>query len=123
MPTFSRITEQEAYDAVVEANRRFRSGNLPDAAYEFFHKHGVVVETWVLAMFGLNDEGPCHAGNLVTADASVFFFQVDLSDSQNCLWERLDTLPTDTRHPVRMALVLLDELSERPLSRLRPSPK
>jgi|GEM_PF-6863066 len=112
MANFKYITEQRAYDAVAGCNGLFRRGELPAPAYHFWKQHSVDPETWILASFSLNDEGPCFHGNAVDPNGVAFYFQVDFSDPENCVWESVDDLPRDTRHPIRMALVLRDELAK-----------
>lgn len=113
MADFKYITEQRAYDDVVAANRRFRRRELPGRAYGFWEAHGVDPQTWVLGSFALNDDGPCYHGNIIDPEGAPFYFQVDFSDPDNCMWERVDVLPKDTRHAIHMALVLRDELRAR----------
>jgi hypothetical protein len=113
---FTKISEQNAWDAVQDATRQVRRGESEQALLAWFRDHGVTVEQAVFPCLGVFDEG-VYSGTLVTQDRRVIEYFVDLSSPDEGDFEDVTTElgPKDPSHPARdlkdritMALVYFD---------------
>jgi hypothetical protein len=118
---FSKISEQNAWDAVANATARIRNGESEQALLAWFHEHGVNLDQAVFPCLGVFDEG-VYSGTLVTQDRRVVEYFVDLSCPEDGDFEDVTAQlgPKDPSHPARdlkdlitMALVFFDAQQSR----------
>lgn len=113
---FSKISEQNAWEAVATATSRIRRGESEQALLAWFRNQGVNLDQAVFPCLGVFDEG-VYSGTLVTQDRKVVEYFVDLSSPEDGDFEDVtDQLgPKDPSHPARdlkdlitMSLVFFD---------------
>ena len=114
---FSKISEQNAWDAVADTTQRVREGDVPDAALlDWFKAQGVNLAEAVFPAVVPFDDG-VYSGTLVTQERKVIEYFVDLSEPDDGDFEDVtDELgPKDPSHPahdvhdlITMSLVFFD---------------
>lgn len=113
---FSKISEQNAWEAVAAATSQIRRGESEQALLDWFRSQGVNLDQAVFPCLGVFDEG-VYSGTLVTQDRKVVEYFVDLSSPEDGDFEDVTGQlgPKDPSHPARdlkdlitMALVFFD---------------
>ncbi|PKM21899.1 MAG: hypothetical protein CVV10_07035 [Gammaproteobacteria bacterium HGW-Gammaproteobacteria-14] len=113
---FSKISEQNAWDAVADATEQVRRGESETALLAWFESQGVQIKQAIFPCLGMFDEG-VYSGTLVTQDRRVIEYFVDLSCPEDGDFEDVtaELGPKDPSHPMRdlkdritMALVYYD---------------
>jgi hypothetical protein len=114
---FSKVSEQNAWDAVATATKQIRQGESEQALLSWFEQQGVDLSKAVFPLLGLFDEG-VYSGTLITHERKVIEFFIDLACPEDGDFEDVtDQLgPKDPSHPgcdlkepITMALVFFDE--------------
>lgn len=115
---FSKISEQNAWDAVADTTRRVRAGDVPDAALlDWFRQQGIELDRAVFPALVPFDEG-IYSGTLVDQDRKVIEYFVDLSCPEEGDYEDVTASlgPKDPSHPasdikdlITMSLVYYDD--------------
>lgn len=118
---FSKVSEQNAWDAVATATDQIRHGESERALLDWFQAQGVNLGEAVFPCLGVFDEG-VYSGTLVTQDRKVIEYFVDLSSPEDGDFEDVTAQlgPKDPSHPARdlkdlitMALVYFDAQQSR----------
>ena len=118
---FSKVSEQNAWDAVAEATAQVRRGDSDGALLAWFQDRGVNLDHAVFPCLGVFDEG-VYSGTLITQDRKVIEYFVDLSSPEEGDFEDVtgELGPKDPSHPARdlkdritMALVYFDAQQSR----------
>jgi len=115
---FDKVSEQNAWDAVAEATRMARAGELESRQLlEWFSHRGVDLEQAVFPCIVPFDDG-IYSGTLVDQDRRVIEYFVDLSAPDDGEFDDVtgELGPKDPSHPasdvkdlITMALVYFDE--------------
>lgn len=106
---FTKISEQNAWNAVNEATQQVRQGeSVHPSLLAWFRQHGVDPEQAVFPCIGLFDDG-VFSGTLVTQDRRVIEYFVDMDEPEAGDFEDVtDELgPKDPSHPQRDILDLI----------------
>lgn len=118
---FSKISEQNAWDAVATATEQVRQGESEQALLSWFEQQGVSLDKAIFPLLGLFDEG-VYSGTLVTQERKVIEYFVDLACPEEGDFEDVTAQlgPKDPSHPARdlkdlitMALVYFDAQQRR----------
>ena len=115
---FSKISEQNAWDAVSDTTDKVRRGEVPDAALlDWFRAQGVELDRSVFPALVPFDEG-VYSGTLINQERKVLEYFVDLSTPEDGELEDVTGSlgPKDPAHPasdvkdlITMSLVFFDE--------------
>jgi hypothetical protein len=115
---FSKVSEQNAWEAVESTTLRVRRGDLEDQALvDWFRSQGVDLETSVFPCIGLFDDG-IYSGTLVNQERRVIEYFVDLECPEDGDFEDVTEQlgPKEPRHPeadikdlITMSLVYYDD--------------
>ena len=91
MPSFTRISEQQAWDALVELNGRFNAGALAPELRAFLRSRGHNSDNCVLVRLA-PDSGGTWIGTLVVSGGSTYEFDFDPNDAEACDLSALERL-------------------------------
>ena len=115
---FSKISEQNAWDAVSATTDKVRRGDVPDAALlDWFKAQGVDLSRSVFPALVPFDDG-VYSGTLINQDRQVLEYFVDLDSPDDGELEDVTSSlgPKDPAHPahdvkdlITMSLVFYDE--------------
>ena len=115
---FDKVSEQNAWDAVAEATRKARSGEVESSnLLDWFSRQGVDLERAVFPCIVPFDDG-IYSGTLVDQERRVIEYFVDLSEPEEGEFDDVtaELGPKDPAHPasdvmdlITMALVYFDE--------------
>jgi len=118
---FSKVSEQNAWDAVATATEQVRQGESEPALLSWFEQQGIDLSKAVFPLLGLFDEG-VYSGTLVSQERKVIEFFVDLTCPEDGDFEDVTAQlgPKDPSHPasdrkdpITMALVFFDAQQRR----------
>lgn len=115
---FSKVSEQNAWNAVADTTSKVRGGDVPDAALlEWFRGQDIDVEHSVFPALVPFDDG-VYSGTLINQDRKVLEYFVDLSCPEDGDLEDVTASlgPKDPSHPasdvkdlITMSLVFYDQ--------------
>lgn len=114
---FSKISEQNAWDAVAETTQRVRDGAAEAGLLAWLEAQGVDLQQAVFPSLGLFDEG-VYTGTLIDQRRRVIEYFVDLECPEEGDFEDVTAQlgPKDPKHPARdlkdlitMSLVYFDD--------------
>lgn len=114
---FSKISEQNAWDAVADTTQRVRDGAAEAGLLAWLEARGVDLQQAVFPSLGLFDEG-VYTGTLIDQRRRVIEYFVDLDEPEEGDFEDVtaELGPKDPKHPARdlkdlitMALVYFDD--------------
>lgn len=100
-------TMEQARLELEKMNETFRARKiLPEAFYSQIEQRGFQIDSAILV--NLVPEGSnTYSGQILSADARLFYFDIDLDSPQMAVWEELETKPKKSSDRVAVALTLL----------------